>query len=418
MDFLSGSIKSYLLEETIFKISKDWNLANKLASEWRLDQIEQHRNKKYPYIRNTYINISKASKTVGIEQQIGGAITPLAISSPIIINGEYAKGKFIVPLATNEAALVAGINRGIKALNLADGIKTVVVKNCMTRAPLIECADIREAKMLENEISNKGYLYKLLKRAAEADSKVSVIKDIQSFQQGRFLHIRFVFQTGDSMGMNSATKYSANAIKALIDRHSDVKLITLSANMCSDKKPSHINILLGRGKSVETEIFIKTSIIEDVFGIDSKEVEKLNYLKNYRGSALSGTMSGFNANVANTIAAIFIATGQDCAQLTESSSCFTNAEIVERNKENYLVFGGSFPCIEVATTGGGTDFGTSKECLEMIGCSGTGKSPGDNAKKLSEIIAAAATAQDLNLLCTQSNTYELAESHIRMARGK
>ncbi|MBI4895161.1 MAG: 3-hydroxy-3-methylglutaryl-CoA reductase [Candidatus Aenigmarchaeota archaeon] len=420
-DFQLGKIKPYLLEEKIFESCNNWELSNKLATEWRLETIENNTGKTFPSIKNAYVKVCKnhsSTKTTGIEQQIGGCITPLGISTPLKINGEYAKGNFVLPLATNEAALIAGINRGIKILNEAGGVNTVVVKDCMTRAPLVECSDIKEAKMLYDEIKNKGYLYKLLKQAAEEESKVSVVKEMIPFQQGRFLHIRFGFETGDSMGMNSATKYSANAIKALIERHPDVKIRSLTANMCSDKKATHTNIIFGRGKSIETEIFIKASLIKKHFGIDAETVAKLNYLKNYRGSALAGTTSGFNANAANTIAAFFVATGQDCAQLTESSSCFIDAEIIEKDGEKYLAFGASLPCLEVATLGGGTEFGTAKECLDIIGCAGAGISPGDNARKLAEIIAAAVTAQDLNLLCAQANTYELAESHIRLARGE
>ncbi len=420
-DFQLGKIKPYLLEENIFESCDDWELANKLATEWRLEAVEKTSGKKFPLVKSAYVKVCKnhsSSKTTGIEQQIGGVITPLGISSSLKINGEYAQGDFLLPLATNEAALIAGINRGIKILNESGGVNTVVVKDCMTRAPLVECSDIKEAKMLYDEIKNKGYLYKLLKQAAEEESKVSVVKEIIPFQQGRFLHIRFGFETGDSMGMNSATKYSANAIRALIKRHPDVKLRSLTANMCSDKKATHTNIIFGRGKSVETEIFIRADLVKKYFGVEAETVAKLNYLKNYRGSALAGTTSGFNANAANTIAALFVATGQDCAQLTESSSCFIDAEIIERDGEKYLAFGASLPCLEVATIGGGTEFGTAKECLEILNCAGAGQTPGDNAKKLAEIIAAAVTAQDLNLLCTQANTYELAESHIRLARGE
>src|SRR3989338_7322261 len=221
-DFISGKVKSYDLEEKIFGACKNWETANQLASEWRLEQLEKATNKKYPFVRNSYINVAKYNgnnKTTGIEQQIGGVVTPVSSTSALEINGEYAKGMFFLPIATNEAALVAGLNRGIKALNKAGGVNTVVVKNSMTRAPLIECSDIAEAKMLHDEIKNKGYLFKLLKQAAEAESSVSIVKNIKPFQQGRFLHIRFVFETGDAMGMNSATKYSANAVKALIERH-------------------------------------------------------------------------------------------------------------------------------------------------------------------------------------------------------
>jgi hydroxymethylglutaryl-CoA reductase (NADPH) len=309
---------------------------------------------------------------------------------------------------------VAGINRGFKIINEAGGIRSIVVRDHMARAPLIETPDPEKAKNISGDISSKGELYVEMKKAAESESRVSRLLDIQPFQIGRRLHLRFYFQTGDSMGMNSATKYSANAIKVLRRKYPFVRLVSLTGNLCTDKKASHINVLLGRGKSVETHIVIPRKTVKRIFRVEPESIVELNQLKNYQGSSLAGTISGFNANVANTIAAMFIATGQDCAQITESSSCFTHAEIQGDN----LVFGVTLPCLEVATVGGGTDFGTARECLEILECWGPGNPPGSNSRKLAEIIAAAVTAQDLNLLAAEAHEYELAESHIRLARGK
>lgn len=216
------------------------------------------------------------------------------------------------------------------------------------------------------------------------------------------------------MGMNSATKYAANAIAVLKKNRPWLKLKSLTANLCSDKKASHINVLLGRGKGVETEVAIPEKVIESIFDIIPASIVELNWLKNYRGSGLAGTVTGFNANAANTIAAIFVATGQDCAQIVESSTCFTRAEL----KDGKLIFGVTLPCLEIATIGGGTGFGTAKECLEMLGCAGPGAKPGANARKLAEIAAGAVAAQELNLLAAEAHGYELAKSHIKLARGK
>jgi hydroxymethylglutaryl-CoA reductase (NADPH) len=216
------------------------------------------------------------------------------------------------------------------------------------------------------------------------------------------------------MGMNSATRYSANAVKALRESCPDIRLIALSGNMCMDKKAGHINVLLGRGKSVEAEVVIPGDELEKVYKVKPGEMAKVNYDKNYRGSSLAGTVSGFNLNAANAIAALFLATGQDAAQIVESSSCFVNAETVGKD----LLFSVTLPCLEIATVGGGTGFGTAKECLEMLGCAGPGKSPGDNVRKLAEIMAAAVAAQELNLLGTLAREFDLSDSHIRMARGK
>ncbi len=421
-DFLEGRIRSRDLESAIWEraLGKDpekWRDANLHAASMRLDYLEEKTGNEFSSIRKSYVDNASVrgdSPTTGIEQKIGGAAVPLGVIGPVRINGKHAMGEFHLPLATNEAALVAGINRGFKAINESGGISSIVVKDQMARAPLVETPDPEKAKEISDEITSKGELYKEMKRAAEGESKVSRMMDIQPFQIGRRLHLRFYFQTGDSMGMNSATKYSSNAIKVLRERYPFVKLISLTGNMCADKKASHINVLLGRGKSVETHVIIPKEVINRVFRVEPESIVELNQLKNYQGSSLAGTISGFNANVPNTIAPTFIATGQDCAQITESSSCFIHAEM----EGDSLIFGATLPCLETATVGGGTGFGTARECLEILGCQGAGDPPGSNSRKLAEIIAAAVTAQDLNLLAAEAHEYELAESHIRLARGR
>jgi hydroxymethylglutaryl-CoA reductase (NADPH) len=417
---LNGEIKPYQLEQVIFEkeFGSDksrWEEACRKAAEMRLKFLEEKTGKKFEYINKGYASTYNSEKlTTGIENKIGCAGVPLGFAGPVKISGEYADGEFYIPLATNEAALIAGISRGIKAINEAGGIRVIVKSDHMARAPLVEAPDIAYAKKISEEIKNKTELFRHMKAESERESKVTKLLDIQPFQLGRFVHLRFLFQTGDAMGMNSATKYAANAVRILVEKYPEVKLKSLTANLCTDKKACHINVLLGRGKSVETEVEIPRDVMEKNYGVKIGDIAELNQLKNYQGSALAGTVTGFNANVANTIAAIFIATGQDAAQIVESSSAFTRAEV----KGDKLLFGCTFPCLEVAAVGGGTGFGTAKECLEILECYGPGKNAGENARKLAEIIAAAATAQDLNLLAAEAHGYELAESHVKLARGK
>lgn len=421
-EFFEGRIKSRELElavwERVFeKNPEKWPEANYQAASLRLEDLENRVKKKFGGIRKNYVDnttIRGDVPTTGIEQKVGGAVVPMGVVGPVKIKGNHADGDFYLPLATNEAALIAGLNRGFKAINDSGGIRSIVVRDHMTRAPLIELPDPLKAMDIAKEIGKKGSLYQEMKKAAESESRVSKLLDIQPFQIGRRLHLRFYFQTGDSMGMNSATKYSSNAVNVLRIRYPELTMKSLTGNLCTDKKASHINVLLGRGKSIETHAVIPSETIRKVFRVEPESIVELNHLKNYQGSSLAGTVSGFNANVANTIAAMFIATGQDCAQITESSSCFVHAEMSGDN----LLFGVTLPCLEIATVGGGTGFGTAKECLDIMGCHGPGDPPGSNSRKLAEIIGAAVTAQDLNLMATEAHDQELAESHIKLARGK
>ncbi|MFW9904047.1 MAG: hydroxymethylglutaryl-CoA reductase [Candidatus Thorarchaeota archaeon] len=412
-------IKSHDLERIIFKDvfgekSTAWQETLFISSEIRRSLAEENYTSKLTSIGKHYTSVSKQNIT-GIELQIGGIAIPLGLTDSIIIHGDHIDGSVPLPLSSNEAALVAGMNRGIKIINESGGIRSIICYDGMTRAPVIECPSIDYARRLKNDLETNSSLFQELKMVAEKSARVSKLKDLQVFQQSKFLWLRFVFQTGDAMGMNSATRYSADAIEYLQTKYPDINLIALSGNMCTDKKSTHINILLNRGKHVETEIEIPANILSSIRPhISPRIIERLNFIKNWMGSSLSGTIAGFNANAGNTVAALFAATGQDLAQVTESSSCFVYAE----DLGDSLYFGVSLPSLEVATVGGGTETPTTYEALQLLKCEGHGTNPGENALKLAEIMGAAVTAQELNLLITLASGLDLAEAHIRMAREK
>ena len=177
-------------------------------------------------------------------------------------------------------------------------------------------------------------------------------------------------------------------------------------------------MLNGRGKSIQTEVFLSDEVLAKVFkkGVTGRSVEKTVFHKCYLGSGLSGTISGFNVNAANAVAAFYAATGQDLAHVVSSSSCFVQADAVNGGV-HFMV---TLPCMELAAVGGGTMFGTAKEALNLIGCGQFGKEPDDNRSvmRLAEIAAAVVTALDLNTACAQAAGYEMADSHVKLARGE
>jgi hydroxymethylglutaryl-CoA reductase (NADPH) len=353
----------------------------------------------------------------GIEGKIGAALIPLGLAGPVLINGRYVKNEKVwLPLATNEAALVAGVQRGAKAVNLAGGLKTLVHYDGMSRAPMIEAPDIYEAHELCQRVkTDTGYVQSLQKYIYDPFVR---LQSIDPYQLGTKVILRMNCKTGDAMGMNGVTKAAADITRGILKDYPGWKLITISSNMCTDKKSAHINILNGRGKSVQTEVFISDEILGRVFkkGVNGRSVEKTVFHKCYLGSALSGTISGFNVNAANTVAAFFAATGQDLAHVVSSSSIFVQADAAEGGV-HFMV---SLPCMELATVGGGTMFGTAGEMLALLGCKKPGASVDDNTSvlRLAEIAAAAVTCLDLNTACAQAAGYEMADSHVKLARGE
>jgi hydroxymethylglutaryl-CoA reductase (NADPH) len=426
-EFFDGKIKTQNLETEIFvrvynSDAKKVTASCADAAEIRCELLEKKSGTSLPMIKASKMdNCSLIGGTTilsGIESKIGSALIPMGFAGPAKICGQYVSPdeEIYIPLATNEAALVAGIQRGLKAITLAGGLKTLVHFDGMTRAPLIEAPDIYEARKFINEITDNPAVIAEY-QSCVPDPFVKLTK-IEPYQLGVKVFIRLTFITGDAMGMNGVTKASAEITRYILKKKPDWHLLTISSNLCTDKKNAHINVLNGRGKSVQTEVFLSNEVLSKVFkaGVTGRSVEKVVFHKCYLGSSLSGTISGFNVNAANAVGAFYAATGQDIAHVVSSSSCFVQADEVDDG----LRFTVSLPSLELATIGGGTMFGTAREALKLLGCDEWGKGPDDNrsVKRLAEIAATAITALDLNTACAQAAGYEMADSHVKLARGE
>ena len=423
--FAAGEVKTQHLETVVFTDFYNSDPARvadacDAAARIRCSNLEEMTGVAMPLIKGSRVDNSTRTAEgrilAGIESKIGACLVPMGVAGPIQINGQYVNGLVHIPLATNEAALVAGVQRCAKAITMAGGLRTIVHYDGMSRAPMIEAPDIVEARRFIDTILTDATMIGRL-RPYVYDPFVR-LERIEPYQLGTKVFLRMTFKTGDAMGMNGVTKASADITRALLQELPGWRLVTISSNLCTDKKNAHINVLNGRGKSVQTEVFIPDEMLAKVFkpGVNGRSVERTVFHKCYLGSTLSGTISGFNVNAANAIAAFFAATGQDLAHIVSSSSCFIQADAVDGG----VHFMASLPCMELATIGGGTLFGTAREALDLIGCAGFGKSLDDNAHvmRLAEIAAATVTALDLNTACAQAAGYEMADSHVRLARGE
>lgn len=419
-----AEIKDQHLEARIFTEAFDSDPdklveACREAARIRCAFVENQTGESLALIKNMAIDTCSMSNDhilTGIEKKIGGSVIPMGVAGPVTVNGEYAKGEYYIPLATNEAALVAGVQRGMKAINLAGGINTAVTFDGMARAPLLQAPDLYSARAFcKRVVEDKEFLALLGKEIKDPFVRLQYIEPTQ---MGTRVFLRIVCLTGDAMGMNGVTKAAADISRKLLQLLPDWKLLTISSNMCSDKKSSHVNILHGRGKSVQAEIFIPSEVLKTVFSpiVTPRKIEQLIFNKCYLGSSISGTLGGFNVNAANAIAAFFAATGQDLAHIVSSSTAFLMAEAVEGGL-HYMV---SMPTLELATIGGGTNFGTAKEALRIMGCGGFGMSLEDNSnvKRLAELAIVAVAALDLNTTCAQVDQFEMADSHVKLARGE
>ncbi|MGC8606797.1 MAG: hydroxymethylglutaryl-CoA reductase (NADPH) [Vulcanisaeta sp.] len=393
-------------ELKLHELDKFFNDSNK-ATEVRRRYIETRIGVSLESLGKTVIDFNTV---VGknIENTIGAAQIPVGIAGPLRVIGDYANGLYYIPLATTEGALVASVNRGTKIVTEAGGARSKVINDGMTRAPVIAVPSVIDAVELVNWINEH---FNEIKGVAESTSRHAKLVSIQPFIVGNNVWLRFKFTTSDAMGMNMVTIATDKAIKHILSNFPRARLVALSGNMCVDKKANAVNFLLGRGKTVISETVIPRSTLEK-WGVTAEDVAEVNNRKNLLGSALAHSY-GFNAHFANIIAAIFIATGQDVAQVVESSMGITWIEPLD-NGDLYVSV--TLPSLEVGTVGGGTGLPTQRETLQMLGVYGSGNPPGINALRFAEIVAAAVLSGEVNLILALARD-ELARAHEMLGRA-
>lgn len=319
-----------------------------------------------------------------IENFIGVAQVPIGLAGPLLVNGEYAQGEFWIPLATTEGTLVASYNRGMKLLYEAGGVTTTITDDAMQRAPVFMFANARDSRKFGQWLTEN---FDEIKKHAEATTSVGKLRNIEQYSASRFRFLRFNYTTGDAAGQNMVSKATKAACDWILKNGPGIQHYLLEANFATDKKSSQINILNTRGKRVVAEATIPAHLIEKIMHAKLPGVYRARQISNV-GSFLSHSNNN-GAHSANAIAALFIALGQDAANVAECSTALVYSEITEQGDYYYSI---TFPSLIVATYGGGTGLATQKECLEMLGCYGK-----DKVNKLAEIVAAVALCGELSL---------------------
>ncbi|KAJ2925104.1 hypothetical protein H1R20_g12000, partial [Candolleomyces eurysporus] len=326
------------------------------------------------------------------ENVVGYIPLPLGVAGPLTVDGV----SFPIPMATAEGTLVASTSRGCKALNAGGGVTTALLQDGMTRGPAIDFPSVVMAAHAKEWIASEDG-YAIIKEAFESTSRFARLTSLKTAMAGRTLFVRFKTATGDAMGMNMISKGTEKALEAMQTFYPEMVVLALSGNYCTDKKPAAINWIDGRGKSVVAEAVIPGKVVKTVLKTTVEALVNLNIKKNLVGSAMAGSVGGFNAHAANILTAMYLATGQDPAQNVESSNCMTLMEATNNGEDLLVTI--TMPSIEVGTVGGGTVLAPQGAVLEMLGIKGAHPShPGQNAQRLARIIAAAVMAGELSLL--------------------
>ncbi|MFQ5492635.1 MAG: hydroxymethylglutaryl-CoA reductase [Candidatus Dojkabacteria bacterium] len=353
----------------------------------------------------------KKLKNKNIENLTGSIEIPLGVSGPLLVNGQYAQGKFYIPMATTEGTLIASVARGSKIINMSGGATVSLTYPGMTRAPLLRVSGIRAAEQVETWVKHN---FDALKVEAAQTSAFLELTDIRSYKLGRNLWLRMSFDTSEAMGMNMATKAAKVVSDLIVQQNKGARLLSISGNLCNDKKPSIINMLLGRGRSVHAEVTMKREDVIKVLKTTPEEMVEVNQAKVWQGGVISGSAS-FNAHFANIIAAVFAATGQDLAHIVNSSQGYMVMEL--EGDDLYAAL--SLPSLLVGNIGGGTglpDQATAQK-LMLTNIDDPRKESINNTHKLAEILAVAVLAGDINLHAALGSR-NLVKAHQKLGRGR
>jgi NADP-dependent 3-hydroxy-3-methylglutaryl-CoA reductase len=341
-----------------------------------------------------------------VENFLGAVQIPVGLAGPLLFQGHDVQGPIYAPCATTEGALVASICRGSKLLTAAGGVKTKVISQTIHRAPSFVCRNVNQACHLRDFIlANQAALEQILTKV----SKHTKLLSINPVLNGRTLHCIFHYSTGDAAGQNMVTVASEVLMKWILDeapKQVDVDIIShqVEGGMNGDKKVNFLSMIHGRGVRAVAECLIPDSVFQECFKIPSQTFYQ-HYVRGASASTMIGLV-GLNVNIANVIAAIFVATGQDIASVHESSVGFLNVE--PDGSDLYCSL--TLPSLLIGTVGGGTGLPAQSEALKIMDCCGAGK-----RNRLAEIMAGFCLALDISTWSAIAQ-HTFTGAHVKLGR--
>ena len=376
------------------------------ARQTRLHFIEEISGHTLETIRKSQL---KANRLAGnIENHIGGVEIPLGLAGPLLFKGKNVSGPIYAPFATSEGALVASASRGSLLLSESGGVTTRIISQRMIRVPMFVMDSLDSALFFSDWLMNH------VPELQEAVSKVSrhaTLLSVDITLTGRVIHASFVYSTGDAAGQNMTTAATWHACQwalsqAKLFRGVFVENFLIDSGMSGDKKVNFKSFIEGRGTKVVAEAFIPEETLMRIMKVSSQDL--VNYYNSGLAALIQAGIIGSNINVANTIAAIFTATGQDIACVHESSLANLFLEAVDGGVYATM----KLPSLIVGTVGGGAGLPMQAECLKMIDCFGANKAP-----RLAEIIAGFCLALDLSTMSALVNG-TFVKAHERLGRNR
>ena len=381
----------------------DWSRA---ARDQRIALIEAQ-GIEIPYLAGRAPEVDPATLRGNIEQFVGMTQTPTGLIGPLRVNGVHAHGDYYVPLATSEGALVASYHRGARLASRAGGIAALVTTEQVQRAPGFVFTTLAEASLFAAWAVGR---FERFREVAATRTSHGTLIDLLAHVESNHVYLIFAYHTGDAAGQNMVT-FCTSAICDEILATTPIRPVSwfLEANMSGDKKATVLSFLHTRGRHVMAEVTLPRKLVER--GLHTTPERMSEYWRmSFVGGSQTGSI-GVSGHVANGIAALFLACGQDLACVSECSVGITRLELTPSGD---LYCGLTLPNLIIGTVGGGTKLPTARECLRIMHCEGSIQD-GEQAAKLAEICAAVALAGEISIvgaICAG----DFARAHERLGR--
>jgi hydroxymethylglutaryl-CoA reductase (NADPH) len=337
-----------------------------------------------------------------IENPIGVAQMPMGVAGPVLVHGKHASGMYYIPMATTEGALIRSYERGMVALTRAGGVQTAILADENQIAPTFFFQDVASAAAFSEWLPTQRAQ---ICAAAEATTRHGKLTDLKAYQVGRQVLVNFGYFTGDAQGMNMLVKATDHACRWIQANYPGASYFVFSG-MCSEKRPSGFLLTRGKGKRVTAGALLPHDVLRMYLHCTAAELFRIWHTTVI--GHLHANAIGYNAQYANGLTAIFIATGQDVANVVNASCGVTNFELQPEG----LYVSLTLPALTVATVGGGTGLPTQREALSIMGCHGAG-----NAKKFAEIVAAAVLGGEISMGAAIT-TGEFVAAHEHYGRNR
>lgn len=325
-----------------------------------------------------------------IENCIGTVKLPVGVAGPLRVNGSFAKGDYLLPLATTEAALVASYHRGAVVISKSGGCSAAILAEGVTRSPGFAFSSISDMLSFSHWIvMQKDMLWDV----AAKTTNHGKLQDLRFAAEGNHLYLLCDFSTGDAAGQNMVT-IATQAICDYIMEKTPVKPVYwfVEANASGDKKATGQSFTTVRGKKVTVEATIPEKLVKRFLHTTTRKM--VDY---WQMSALGGVITGtigVQGHYANGLAALFIACGQDAACVAEAAVGITR---FEEKEDSSLYVAATLPNMIVGTVGGGTKLPSQKAALELMNLAGNG-----NSKAFAEVCGGAALAGEVSIIASMA----------------